>query len=128
LNNGKIAVGAATTTIAEPVLWAAHQGGLGVIVGLGIGLISYLAAGEIEDLRARHAVMAAEAGQSDQIAPRRASGQKSDRAGQLAKQGRSLGYRLLVGRNCWRRGCCRSVGACIPMSTRFSQKEPRSWA
>src|SRR5579863_5292797 len=96
MNSGKIAVGAATTTIAEPVLWAAHQGGLGVIVGFGIGLISYLAAGEIQDLRERFA--GAEAQSADR--PRRdRAGKQSGRAGGLAQKGRSLGYRLLVGRS-----------------------------
>ena len=96
MNSGKIAVGAATTSIAEPVLWAAHQGGLGVIVGFGIGLISYLAAGEIQDLRERFA--GAEAQSADR--PRRdRAGKQSGRAGGLAQKGRSLGYRLLVGRS-----------------------------
>ncbi len=90
----QLTVGAVTTSIAEPVLMAAHQGGFGFIVGLGLGLVGYLAAGEVNDLRARHAP--ATASQSDQGQQRN---QETGRAGKLAHRGRSVGYRLLVGRS-----------------------------
>ena len=53
-NRQKVAAGIATTTIVEPLLLLSHQGGTGVIIGLGLGLAAYLGADEIQDWRERH--------------------------------------------------------------------------
>lgn len=44
----RLAIAGAVSTIAEPLAWAAHAGGVGVIAGLAAGAVAYLITDEIQ--------------------------------------------------------------------------------
>ncbi len=89
-NRRKVAAGIATTTIAEPLLMFSHQGGVGVIIGLGLGMAAYLGADEIADWRECHGFGSGERAETAPVLRAVAQG-KSNGAG--------FCKRLLVGRS-----------------------------
>ena len=90
-NGQKVAAGVATTTIAEPLLMLAHQGGVGVIVGLGLGVAAYLGVDEIQGWGERLGFGSEE--RAEKAAPVLRA------VAQGKHKGASWGKRLLVGRS-----------------------------
>lgn len=83
----KLVAAGTTSLIAEPVLALAHQGGLGVIVGLGVGAFTYAFIDSVEQASGRRFSLPARAQREPQA--RRPAGRGKHR----------LAYRLLVGKD-----------------------------
>src|SRR5712691_11135261 len=80
----------AATLIAEPALAMAHQGGLGIIVGLVIGAVSY---GIVDEVEQRTGGQLALPGRNQSLATEKAE-RRSDGKSKL-----NLAHRLLVGKS-----------------------------